>query len=237
MSIAAIQKLGDQIHLSLVDEVCEKLEQFLDLLIKKNQELNLTAEMDRPAMRVKHIIDSLMVARFLEVRPGMMILDLGTGGGLPGIPLAILFPEANFVLMDATEKKMAAVQEFITELALPNAKVVTGRAEELAHNSDFREEFDRVLARAVAPLRVLVELAYPFVHLNGKFIAYKGPDYVNELANSGHAFEALHAESPQVKPYSLPNGMGERAFIIVPKLHQTPPHYPRRDGMPAKRPL
>lgn len=237
MNILQIQKLADQIHLSLTDNVAEKLEQFLELLAAKNEVLNLSAPMDKATMRVKHVIDSLMAARALEIKPGMFVLDLGAGGGLPGVPLAILFPEANFVLMDATEKKMEAVGEFIRALGLSNAKTVFGRAEELGHNPDYREQFDRVLARAVAPLRVLVELAIPFVHLNGKLIAWKGPDYVNELANAGRAFEALQAEAPQIKPYSLPEEMGERAFVIIPKIHQTPARYPRRDGMPAKRPL
>lgn len=237
MSILQLQKLANTIPLSLTDPLCERLEHFMDLLLERNQALNLLAPVDRHTLRIKHILDSLEAVRYLELKPGMKVLDLGTGGGLPGIPLAIVFPEVQFTLLDATAKKMEAVDDFVRGLGLKNVRTLNGRAEELAHDPAYREDFDRVVSRAVAPLRVLLELAMPFVHLNGKFVAYKGPEYINEVIQSRTALASLQAEPPQIKLYSLPEGMGERVCLIFSKKFQTPAHYPRHDGMPAKRPL
>lgn len=237
MSIIQLQKLASDIHLSLTDALCEKLEHFMDLLLVKNQEFNLMGPVDRPTLRIKHLIDSLAVTRDLELKEGHRVLDLGTGGGFPGIPLAIISPDVEFTLLDATAKKIETVSGFAQELGLRNVKTITGRAEELAHDPLYREQFDRVVSRAVAPLRVLLELAYPFTHLNGRFVAYKGPEYIHELLQARNAMTSLQAEAPHIKLYSLPEGMGDRVCLIFQKKLQTPARYPRRDGMPAKKPL
>ncbi|MFH0820243.1 MAG: 16S rRNA (guanine(527)-N(7))-methyltransferase RsmG [Candidatus Peregrinibacteria bacterium] len=237
MSTLQLQRLANSIHLSLTEALCGKLEYFAQQVLSRNAELNLVGPADDSTFRIKHLLDSLAAIRYLDLKPGMKVLDLGTGAGLPGIPLAILFPDVEFTLMDATAKKIEAVDGFIQKLGLSNVRTVTGRAEELAHDPAYREDFDRVLSRAVAPLRVLLELAYPFVHLNGRLAAYKGPEYLNELLQARNAITSLQAESPQVKLYSLPEKEGERACLVFTKHFQTPARYPRRDGMPAKRPL
>lgn len=232
-----LKTILQSVSIDLTDEQIGQLEKFIDLLITKNQELNLTSIKDRNEVIIKHVIDSLMLVPHVEMKEGTAVLDLGTGGGLPGIPLAIVYPNLQFTLVDSVGKKVKAVEEFANVLNLNNVKTLTARAEELGQDPEHREQYDRVLTRAVAPLRILIELAYPLVHLNGKMVAYKGPDYVNELAASTTAIRSLDAEQPQVRQYSLPEGMGDRTLIIIPKKHQTPSRYPRRVGVPNKRPL
>jgi 16S rRNA (guanine527-N7)-methyltransferase len=167
----------------------------------------------------------------------MQVMDVGTGGGLPGIPLAILFPSINFTLVDSVQKKITAVEEFAHELNLKNVRCIAERAETLGHDEAHRDQYDLVLTRALAPLRILIELTVPLIHLYGYVIAYKGPEYISELSQSQNAIAKLYAESPRVFQYSLPADMGNRTIIRITKKRVTPDVYPRRDGVPAKRPL
>ena len=199
--------------------------------------LNLTRIIDNQDVWIKHILDSLIAAPLFKVEPGMKVMDIGTGGGLPGIPLAILFPSVEFVLVDSTQKKIEAVREFAHELNLKNVQCIAERAEVLGQSPSHRNQYDLVLSRALAPLRVLIELTVPLIHLYGNVIAYKGPEYISELATSQNSITKLKAESPRVFQYSLPEGIGNRTLIQITKKHVTPDLYPRRDGMPAKRPL
>ena len=226
----------EEVGVDLTDDQFNKLSNYLQLLKAKNEVLNLTRITDSHEAWIKHILDSLMAAPFFN-KPGMQVIDIGTGGGMPGIPLAILFPSAQFTLVDATEKKMVAVSEFVHELNLKNIRCLTSRIENLGHSTEHREEYDLVLARALAPLRVLVELAVPLIHPYGNLIAYKGAEYLSELAQSKTAIETLKAESPRVFHYSLPEDMGQRALIQVTKKTVTDMKYPRRDGVPASKPL
>jgi len=220
----------------ITEDQFSKLSKYLQLLKNKNEEVNLTRITDNREVWIKHILDSLMVAPFFN-KPGMRVIDLGTGGGLPGIPLAILFPTARFVLLDATEKKVTAVANFCRELDLRNVDCIAGRIESIGHEPGYRGDFDLVLARAVAPLRTLVELAIPLIHPYGTVVAYKGPEYISELGQSRNAVEKLRCESPRVFHYTLPEGMGERTLLTLTKKTVTSDTYPRRDGVPASKPL
>ena len=222
--------------IGITEEQFSKLSQYLQLLKTKNETLNLTRITDHREAWIKHILDSLMAAPFFD-KLSMRVADIGTGGGLPGIPLAILFPSARFTLIDATEKKMTAVAEFCHELHLPNVHCISGRVETLAHEPGHREEYDLVLARAVAPLRTLLELAIPLIHPYGYVVAYKGPEYISELALAKTAVEKLRCESPRIFQYSLPEGVGDRTLLRITKKTVTADIYPRRDGVPANKPL
>ena len=140
-------------------------------------------------------------------------------------------------MIDSTEKKVAAIAEFVHALGLSNVHCIAGRIEALAHEPGHREEYDLVLARALAPLRTLVELAIPLIHPYGYVVAYKGPEYISELSQAKNAVEKLRCESPRVFHYTLPEGMGDRTLLRFTKKTVTADTYPRRDGVPTKRPL
>lgn len=214
-----------------------KLNLFVQILMKKNEQLNLTRITSEEEVWVKHIFDSLIPTRFLKFKKDGLVMDLGTGGGIPGIPLAILHPSVNFVLVDSVNKKADAIREFVKDLGLRNVKVLCARAEELGRNPEHREQYDIVLSRALAQLPILIEYCVPLIHPYGIVGAYKGPDYVDELMRSKNAIAKLHAEQPKVSYYKLPGGMGTRSFIQVTKKRVTPDVYPRPVGIPKKNPL
>lgn len=226
----------EKVGVELTDLQFEKLSRYLSLLKAKNQQVNLTRITETREAWIKHILDSLMAAPFFK-KPGMHVADIGTGGGMPGIPLAILFPSAYFTLVDATDKKIRAVEEFARELNLKNIICIQSRIETFAHHLTHREQYDLVTARALAPLRVLVELAVPLIHPYGNVIAYKGPEYISELGMATNAIKTLNAEQPKVFQYSLPEGMGQRSLIQITKKTVSSEKYPRRDGIPSKNPL
>ncbi len=214
-----------------------KMNQFVQLLIEKNKHLNLTRITSEEEVWVKHIFDSLIPTRFLKLEKGMKVMDLGTGGGIPGIPLAILYPSIDFVLVDSVQKKADAIKEFVKELGLRNVKVIAARAEELGRSPDHRDQYDAVLSRALASLPILIEYSVPLIHLYGNVVAYKGPDYLDELSRSRNAIIKLKAEQPRISHYSLPSAMGNRSLITITKKRVTPHFYPRRVGVPKKAPL
>ncbi len=214
-----------------------KMNQFVELLMEKNKYLNLTRITSEEDVWVKHIFDSLIPTRFLKLKKDMKIMDLGTGGGIPGIPMAILYPSIDFVLVDSVNKKVEAIREFVKELKLRNVKVICARAEDLGRNPEHRDQYDIVLSRALAALPILIEYCVPLIHLYGFVSAYKGPDYIDELSRSRNAIVKLHAERPKISHYKLPGGMGNRSFIQITKKRVTPDVYPRRVGVPKTNPL
>lgn len=198
----------------------ELFEPFIKKLLEANKTINLISRATNPdEIFSKHIYDSLKIADFLDFSKIKNILDIGSGGGIPGIPLAIAFPEIKVTLLDSTGKKMRAAKQIATDLNLKNVTTITGRAEEKAFDPNLREKFDVVTARAVAKLPELLKYAMPFVKIGGFFVAYKGRNYEEELSQSKNAIRIFGAKLSKIHKYTLLDNLGERVYIIFENTH------------------
>ena len=211
---------------------------YYDELARWNERVNLTSITEWEAVQSRHFLDSLSAA--LALSPQMLqsgsFIDVGSGGGFPGLPLKLAFPGMRGTLLEATAKKTAFLAHLSEILELEDISVRTGRAETLAHDAEMREAFDMALARAVADVATLAELTLPFVRVGGIVVMHKKADIADELEQAQGAIETLGGRLREVLPVTLP-GLDERALVVLEKQHPTPERYPRRPGMPAKRPL
>ena len=229
---------ADALGISLTETQASQFVRYYAELARWNERVNLTAITDWEAVRSLHFLDSLSAARALpsELLQSGTFIDVGSGGGFPGIPLKLAFPGMRGVLLDATAKKTAFLAHVCETLELQDMSARTGRAETLAHEAEMRERFDIAFARAVAEVATLAELTLPFVRLGGTVVMHKKANIVAELERARGAIETLGGELREVLPVSLP-GLDDRALVVLDKLRPTPERYPRRPGMPAKRPL
>jgi 16S rRNA (guanine527-N7)-methyltransferase len=231
---AGAKKLG----LELTPCQLEQYETYYQELVEWNKRVNLTHITDYEEVQLKHFLDSLTVTlAWQPIKAGLRLIDVGTGAGVPGIPLKIAFPSIKLVLLEAVAKKAAFLHHISQKLGLDDAEIVVGRAEEIAHLPQYREKFDLVLSRAVAPLPTVVELVLPFCAVGGSFIAQKKGDIKSELNQAARAIEILGGRLREVKPVELTEFSDERCLVVIDKVSPTSPKYPRRPGMPAKRPL
>jgi len=213
-------------------EQTEKFAEYYALLAEWNQRVNLTAVIDEGGVAQKHFADSLLALPF--VRGGERVLDLGTGAGFPGVPLLIARPDLKLTLMDSVQKKLDFLAALLNKLGL-EAQILHARAEDAAKKSEFRDGFDLVLSRAVAPMNVLVELALPFAKPGGRAICFKGPALTGELDRAKRALGELFGSLEESRAFSLP--WGERSLAVLKKTAKTPKKYPRQAGKAAKEPL
>ncbi len=190
---------------------------------------------DPGKIMTKHIPDSLYPLTVLKIGFGM-ILDLGTGAGLPGIPLKILLPENRFCLLDSRERRLSFLRRVVHELDLQNVILLQGRAEKFGRDPFYRERFDWVVARAVGRASVLAELALPFLAPGGRLLVYKGSRGRPEMELAAVSLAACGGEMEQKWCYRLPSGE-RRSLFLVRKIHPTPSCYPRRAGVPSKKPI
>ncbi len=230
-----VQKLG----LRLNPEQLEQFHTYYQELLDWNQRVNLTTITDYEEVQIKHFLDSLTVTVVGQQisNTSIRLIDVGTGAGMPGLPLKILFPDIKLVLLEATAKKAAFLQHLKQKLELNNVEIVVGRAEDVAHLSQYRERFEVVLSRAVAPLPTLVELTLPFCTIGGSLIAQKKGVIDLEISQATRAISVLGGSLHGVKGVDLEEFTDERWLIIIDKVSQTPELYPRRPGIPAKRPI
>ena len=212
-------------------------------LVEWNQRFNLTAITDYEQVQLRHFLDSLscllpFAKQPVDRRPhSLRCIDVGSGAGFPGLPIKICCPKMHMVLLEATGKKVQFLAHIIARLGLEEVAPLQGRAEEVAHDPIHRERYDRVVARAVAELRVLAEYTLPFCQLGGLVIAQKGASAQEETHAAEYAISLLGGRVRQVMPVEL-LGMAEtRYLVVVEKVARTPAQYPRRAGIPTKRPL
>ena len=228
--------LGIQLDNAQIDQF---LRYYLEL-VDWNSWVNLTRVTGREEVQVRHFLDSLAVSAVLS--PGLLgsgerVLDLGSGAGLPGVPLKIAFPGLRMTLMDATAKKTAFLAHVTQQLGLRDIQICTGRAEELAHNPGLRESFGVVVSRAVAKLPVLAELALAFCRVEGTVVAQKGASVYDEVRQAQRAIEAMGGLLREVREVAVEGSGKAGALVVLEKRCPTPARYPRRPGIPSKRPL
>lgn len=209
--------------------------QFKQLVLEKNEVMNLTSIKDPDEFEIRHFYDSLYPARFMDFEPGLSVVDIGTGGGFPGIPLAISYPSLHFTLVDSTLKKLMFLDESVKELGLKNVTFVHGRLEDMGRKLEYREKYDRVLARGLAPLNTLLEYVSPLLKIHGKGYLYKGPNVDQEIKASKKAFEELKLELVNDQEYEVQGVMHH--LLTVVKIGTLHSKYPRENGTPKKKPL
>lgn len=222
-------------YLALIEDgFSDKFFKFKELLLKGNSLCNLTSILDEKGILYKHFLDS--AAGEFAFPDGANVVEIGSGGGFPSIPLKLIRDDLKFTLIESTGKKCSYLQCVVDSLSLKGVQVLNIRAEEGAHNKNLREMFDIACARAVAQLNTLCEYCMPFVKVGGKFIAYKG-DAESELQSARSAIKALGGEIEDVVKYELPEDNGKRTLIIIRKVKSTPSLYPRGQGKERKNPL
>lgn len=213
----------------------DKFVDFYDFFTESAKKFNLTSIVDKKEIAVKHFVDSLEGSSFLS--ENAKVVEIGSGGGFPSIPLKIERPDLDFTLIEATEKKCKYLKEAGNLLAFNNFSVVNGRCEELANDPLFRGKFDFAVARAVASLNVLIEYLVPFLKVGGKALCYKGSNYKEEVELSKNALKVLNGSIETIYEYELPYDYGKHAIIVIKKNGDTPCKYPRMQSKIKKAPL
>jgi 16S rRNA (guanine527-N7)-methyltransferase len=226
-------------ELGLTLDQCQlgRFQTYYEELTDWNRRLNLTSITGFEDVQVKHFLDSLTVTLAGQPLVDARVIDIGAGAGFPGLPLKIVFPDMKLVLLESRGKKAAFLEYIVTKLGLADVEVIASRAEEAARFTNFRESFDVVLSRAVAPLPALVELALPFSKVGGVFIAQKKGAVDTEIEEATRAIKLLGGRLREIKAVDLKELAGGRRLVIIDKVSPTPEAYPRRPGMPAKRPI
>lgn len=214
-----------------------RLKSLVDVFLEENAKLNLSAFRNPEDCWVGNVLDSIACIEKVAAYEPKKILDIGTGGGFPLLPLAICLPDTECTGIDSTQKKVDAVQRMADELSLQNVALQSGRLEELGRNAELREQFDIVTARALAPLNTLIEYAAPFVKKGGRILAWKSMNIDAELQDSLLARAELSCHLEEAYEYELPEKWGKRQVLIFEKTSPTPAKYPRDIGVPKKTPL
>lgn len=222
--------------IELSDEQILQLDVFRCLLLERNKMVNLTNITESEDFAKKHVIDSLMIIKHIEIDHEAKIMDVGTGPGIPGLILKIYRPDIKLSLLESVRKKTDFIRDVIGKMNIPDVQVINGRAEEAGHDIKHRESYDIVVARAVSSLNSLLELCLPFAKVGGAFIAMKGGLPQQEIESSQKALKILGGKLVKCQEYMLDEGL-KRSLIIISKEQNCPAKYPRRPGIPGKNPL
>lgn len=224
-------------EIDLSDKQLEQFQIFYDYMIEMNQVMNLTSITEEDEVILKHFYDSMSVVKYYDFNQGENVIDVGTGAGFPGIPLAILLPGIQFTLMDSLNKRITFLKDVVEKCGLRNVECIHSRAEELAKDEKYREKYDICVSRAVANLSILLEYCIPFIKKGGKFISYKSISSEEELSASKNAQNKLCCKLKNNISFELPDTDNKRNFLIFEKFDLTASKYPRNNGIPRKKPL
>ena len=229
-----MREIFNEFSVKVSDLQAELFEKYFNLLIEYNQKFNITAITDKKEVYVKHFIDSILVVDKFITKENLSMIDVGSGGGFPAIPVKIMRDDLSLTLLEATGKKCEFLKTVVKELGLKNVTVINDRAETLAKNENYREKFDICSARAVARLNTLCEYCMPFVKVDGNFIAYKG-DAEEEVTEALNAVKILGGKVEETYLYELDGA--KRTLVKIKKTKNTDKKYPRGNGKERKNPL
>lgn len=215
----------------------EHFQKYYALLLEWNQKMNLTAITEESEVVIKHFLDSLSAIKSGKIKGDEKIIDVGTGAGFPSIPLKIVFPKLKATLLDSSKKRIIFLEEVMNKLDINEIELIHGRAEDIGKDIKFREQFDLSVARAVAPLNILLEYTLPFVKVDGYFIALKGREIKEEIKNSQKALKELKGKIEKIEEVKLPYSDILHHLIIIKKTDKCPTKYPRRANAIQRSPL
>jgi len=227
----------ENIGLSFDEDKYNKFMQYKDMIQEWNQKINLTAITEDSEIIKKHFIDSIKIFKYENLKNAKRIIDVGTGGGFPGIPMKIMFPDMEVVLLDSLNKRINFLNEVIGKLGLEKATTIHGRAEDFAREPIYRESFDVVVSRAVANLTTLSELCIPYVKVGGSFVAMKGPAIDEEIKEAQKAIGILGGKISSLIEVEIEESDLNHNLVIINKGRNTPKDYPRKPGMASKKPI
>ncbi len=231
------ENLLKKIDINYDEETIRSFKKYKDLIIEWNKKINITSIDSEEEIYLKHFIDSIIIKKYVIIKKGSKTIDIGTGGGFPGIPLKLIDNDMRITLLDSLNKRIKFLNEVVKELNLEEVDCIHARAEELGQDKNYREKYDYGFSRAVASLNVLLEYSLPFIKKNGLFIAFKGSNFKDEIQESKNALNILGGEIIDIKEYSLPETDISRSMIVVKKIKDIPKKYPRKPGTPNKKPL
>lgn len=232
-----LRKAMQELNIGYDEAVIEKFRKYRDLVLEWNTKVNLTAVKDAEAFEIRHFVDSLTCSVNQHFVQSNKIIDVGTGAGFPGIPLAICFPEKEFLLLDSLNKRIKILNEIVEVLGLKNVKTLHGRAEDIAKQKLHREKYEVCLSRAVANLAVLSEYCLPLVAIGGMFGAYKSKNTDQEIEDSRQALQILGGKLVSKTEVQIEGAELEHQILWILKIKPTPAKYPRKAGIPAKEPI
>lgn len=235
--IETLIKGSEELELNLTEDQKKKFLRFKDLLQEWNQKIDITTIIEDEEVDIKHFLDSLTPIKTGLFEGPIKLIDIGTGGGFPGIPLKIYNEEIDMTLMDSLRKRINFLDVVISDLGLENMETTHGRAEELSRTKEYREIYDICISRAVAQLDTLVEYCIPFVKVGGHFISMKGPDPKDEINQAKNAINTLGGKVVDYFNIQIPGSDIEHSLIIIEKTRATPKKYPRGGGKPRSKPL